>query len=190
MELHLLSNKTINRNPVKKWLFTFPKSGDITRKEFAESLAVNPIEYWQVCQEHHEDGTLHLHALIIYEKKQKKTDIKKHITRVYPDDWKRIHFSHVRSLPHIFDYLKKEDTKPLENIPYNEYNPSYKLLTRARKIKWFNSSYKEFNQIVGTRFTNGTQLYDYLIHLKSLVDSKTSHYQEVQQEPIKKIIGN
>lgn len=101
----------MNRNPIKQWEITFPQStGVITKDKFHESFP--PCKYSICCEEEHSDGGLHLHLGILLIKGISHSKLIKWLEKKWPNDWKRIHISAIRSWDHFNDYVKKEDPTP------------------------------------------------------------------------------
>ena len=101
------------KNAVKQWEITFPKSGDIAvRDSFHEFFP--PSDYSICCQELHSDGTLHLHLGLILKKGITKSKLLEWIMEKFPNDYKRIHISGIRSMTHWQDYCRKEDPNVFE----------------------------------------------------------------------------
>lgn len=103
-----------NRHKIKQWFFTFPKSGDLTKQEFMNSLTeFSPSLYYKCVKESHKDGTSHLHAIYKFTYGVSKANLLKFLKEEYPNDWKRIHIAPVRSMLKAQEYLSKEDQNPL-----------------------------------------------------------------------------
>lgn len=133
---------TSNRNPMKQFFITFPKSGLVTREAFTDSLP--DCVYSSCAQESHEDGSPHLHIITVFVEKITKSKLLKHLAKAYPNDNKRIQVQALRSLKHAGDYINKEDTqvyevgiKPIKHIPY-------KRLPQHEKDKIYQRVCKEF----------------------------------------------
>lgn len=103
-----------NRNPVKQLFITFPKS-NVDKHQFRDDLLRFEPDYYKICEEKHEDGTPHLHAVIRFKNKFSKAFVLKYFKEKYPDDYKRIHVKPVRSIKQSIKYLSKEDPNPLES---------------------------------------------------------------------------
>lgn len=107
-----------NRNPIKQVFVTFPRSGEVTREQLGEAvMQLNP-QYYKCVRETHEDGDPHLHMLLQLKQPKTKAFILKVFKEKYPDNNKSIDVKPVRSLSKTMEYIKKEDTNPLE---YGEF---------------------------------------------------------------------
>lgn len=126
---------TSNRNPIRQMFITFPKS-NISKHEFRDKLLRFEPEYYKVCEELHQDGTPHLHALIKFKNKYSKAKVLSYFKEIYPDDYKRIDVEPVRSITKALLYLSKEDKTPLESGAYIESrNPQHNWLDKfAREL--------------------------------------------------------
>lgn len=97
----------MNRNPIKQWAVTFPQSGGVTRKEFADSF---PPSSETICaQEKHEDGGNHLHLGIKLLKGISKAKLLKWVGTKWPNDFKRIHLQPTKDTKNWGNYCMKED---------------------------------------------------------------------------------
>lgn len=96
-----------NGNPIKQWFITFPKSGDMARKEFVEMFP--PSTWAGCCKEDHEDGTPHLHLLVRFIKGISKPKLKKWIEAKFPNDCKRIDYDPTKDWANTENYIQKED---------------------------------------------------------------------------------
>lgn len=108
-----------NRNPIKQMFITFPKS-TVDKNTFRDKLLRFDPEYYKICEEHHKDGTPHLHAVIKYKNKYSKARVLNYFKEIFPEDYKRIDVQPVRSIAKSLQYLSKEDKEPLESGPYQE----------------------------------------------------------------------
>lgn len=108
---------TKNRNPVKQFFITFPKS-NVDKQSFRDVLLRFDPDYYKLCEEKHKDGTPHLHAIIRTKNKYSKAFVLKYLKEIYPDDYKRIDIETVRSIKNALQYLSKEDPNPLESGEY------------------------------------------------------------------------
>lgn len=113
-------NGTKNRNPVKQFFITFPKSGLVDKVIFRDSLLRFDPEYYKVSQETHADGTPHLHAVLKCKNKYSKSFVLKYFKEKYPDDYKRIDVEPVRSIKNAIQYISKEDSEPLESGEFKD----------------------------------------------------------------------
>lgn len=100
-----------NRNPIKNWFITFPRSVGVTKQVFSDSLP--PTTYKKIVQEEHKDGTPHLHAIVQLSHTKSKAKFIQWFEFKFPTDYHRIHISPIRSLNHTIDYTGKEDPNPL-----------------------------------------------------------------------------
>lgn len=109
----------VNRNPVKQVFITLPHShiDKHTLRDFL--LQFNP-EFYKVSEEHHKDGTPHLHAVVKFKNKYSCTHIVKKFKDEYPNEYKRFDVKPVRSIKHSIRYISKEDPDPLTNGPFVE----------------------------------------------------------------------
>lgn len=107
---------TVNGNKIIQYFITFPTSGSVTKEHFAERLKRLDTHYIKLCEETHEDGQPHFHAVVQLRKpgKSKPATIKL-FKKWYPDDYKRIDVKPVRSLEHSLLYFDKEDKKCYEH---------------------------------------------------------------------------
>lgn len=96
-----------NRNPIKQWEITFPQSGDTERETFYSAFP--PCDYAITCKEEHEDGNPHLHLGIKLKKALSHKKMIKWLEARFPNDWKRIHISPIRSWENFNNYCMKED---------------------------------------------------------------------------------
>ncbi len=116
-----------NRNPIKQWFITFPQcDGVVTKETFCSTLPKSSAN--MVAQETHEDGSPHLHAILVFENAISKTNLLIHLKKVYPNDWKRIHIAPIKSMNKSIAYINKEDPQPLKFGPLN---------SKDRKIEEF-----------------------------------------------------
>ncbi len=99
---------TGNRNPVKQWFITFPKSGSVSREEFVATLP--PMEGYYVCMESHDDGEPHLHVCAKLKHGKSFSKMGKWFAEKWPEDNKRIKYEIVRDWDDVLCYSKKEDT--------------------------------------------------------------------------------
>lgn len=124
-----------NRHKIKQWFFTFPKSGDLTRQEFINSLMeFGEAEFAKCVQETHKDGSKHLHAIYKFQNGVTKTSILKYLKDEYPNDWKRIHLEPVRSMLKAQQYVEKEDTSPYIIGEYKETRGRVKSTGMKKQI--------------------------------------------------------
>lgn len=122
---------TKNRNKIKQWFITYPQWHD-SKNNLRDCLISNfDIDYYKVCQETHEDGNPHFHAVIRLRKPLSKSQILKKFKELYPNKYKRIDVKPVRSIKHSLQYLSKEDTTPLESAGgyVSKRNPKNSILT-------------------------------------------------------------
>lgn len=101
---------TGNRNPVKQWEITYPQSGDEKKEDFVTKFP--PYQYAIAAQETHEDGGNHIHLGLKLKKGLSHSKLVRWLEAKFPDDWKRIHISAIRSWDNFIDYCKKEDPAP------------------------------------------------------------------------------
>lgn len=99
-----------NRNKCKQYFITFPQSGKVTKKEFVDSLP--PVEAGFAVTEEHEDGGMHIHALVKLRNGITKANLLKYIIKKWPDDYKRIDIQITKNLNKAQVYLQKEDPDP------------------------------------------------------------------------------
>lgn len=100
----------MNRNPCKQWEITYPQCAEMKRQDFAESFP--PYHDVIVAEEEHKDGGVHLHMGVKFKKGITKSKLLAWIKIRYPNDWKRIHFSPLKSVKAFWDYCQKEDPTP------------------------------------------------------------------------------
>ena len=130
-----------NRNPVKQLFITFPKSGEITKHDFRDSLLRFEPSFYQVVEEHHKDGSPHLHAVIKFKSKYSKPFVIKYFKEKYPNDYKRIDVKPVRSIKHALAYLSKEDQDPLTSGEFvDTRNPQRQFRERFAKELGYSSA--------------------------------------------------
>lgn len=189
-----------NRNPCKQYFLTIPRTTGlflakcyrlgmhqegISKEELAFLLESEvSINYYKIVKESHQDGGKHLHALIILKKGVSKTNMLKIFKRNMPLDFKRVDIHPTKNLNASLDYLDKEDPFPLENIPYNEYNPKKRLCDSARKCKYYNKILTDFNQLFNTKFPSGISLYEFFQHNK--MSGKVPDFGKYKNNPNKK----
>lgn len=99
-----------NRNPIKQWEVTFPKS-TLSKSDFVAQFP--PSSYSICCQEEHNDGTPHLHMGIKLLKGLSHSKVINYLTAKFPNDWKRIHISPIQDWENFNNYCKKEDPYPI-----------------------------------------------------------------------------
>lgn len=127
-----------NRNPIKQWFFTFPKS-NITKEDFASAIEdLRQPDYYKVALEHHADGSPHLHAVVKFTTGVSKTNLLKKIRYQFPDDYKRIDIQPVRSIQKSIEYISKEDPQPIENRPYTGVITSERKKLHSSIIRLYN----------------------------------------------------
>lgn len=133
-----------NRNPVKQLFITFPHS-TCDKIEFRDKLLRFEPDYYKLCEEKHQDGTPHLHAVIRFKNKYSQSHVLKYFKQIFPDDYKRIDVKPVRSIKKAIDYLSKEDPFPLESGPFESLrNPQRNwAINFARKL-----GYNDLNHLV------------------------------------------
>lgn len=132
-----------NRNPLKRFFVTFPKSTE-SKQQFADRFHEQfPCQYLEIAQESHEDGTPHLHLVAFLKEKASKTKILKYFKDEYPDDYKRIDIAPVRKPSHALKYIRKEDDDPYTvgqlphyigtatPLPYPTYTPIHEEYARS-----------------------------------------------------------
>lgn len=107
-----------NRNPVKQFFITFPRSEQFTKEMFLETMQRFKPDYWKISKETHEDGSPHLHGIFRTTNKFSKAFILKYFKKEFPNDYKRIHVGIVRSIKHCLIYIDKEDLEPLTSGEY------------------------------------------------------------------------
>lgn len=117
------------RNAIKQWSVTFPKSGEVSRQKFAESMP--PYEEVTVSLEAHEDGSPHLHMAIKLKKGLSKSNMLKWIAVKWPNDFKRIDIEPTRSVKQWSDYIQKED--PEAYCVGKEVVKSNKIIDKLKK---------------------------------------------------------
>lgn len=130
-----------NRNPCKQWFLTFPQT-EVSKQDFLDTLQLLEVDYWNVVQEHHKDGSLHLHAILRLRSRRGNTlaQLLKFFQSKYPNDWKRIHLKPVRSIHNAIEYLSKEDCSPLVSGDYVDARDPAKARRQANLDKislWF-----------------------------------------------------
>lgn len=96
-----------NRNPIIQWEVTFPQSGDTDRDTFYHNFP--PCIYAICAKEEHKDDGHHLHLGLKLKKGISHKNLIKWLESKYPDDWKRIHVSPIKSWENWNDYCHKED---------------------------------------------------------------------------------
>lgn len=105
---------TSNRNPIKTWFITFPRT-DISPKDF--QYPKKSTQWIVVVQERHKVRPLshspyqskyHLHICIRLSEPIRKNDLKGWFDRTYPEDCKRIDYKPVGNLKGCFEYMSKE----------------------------------------------------------------------------------
>lgn len=80
MSAHPVPVKTKRPSEVKGWFLTYPQCTLSPEEALAllrDTVPGNPIRYWVISQEKHQDGGNHIHAWIQYDRK----------TRFSPDKW-------------------------------------------------------------------------------------------------------
>lgn len=107
-------SKPKNRNPIKTWEITFPKSGSVSRESFVNSFP--PCVGYICALECHKDGSAHLHLGLKLKKPLSHSKLKDWIESTWPNDWKRIHFTPIRNWGNWEDYCKKEDPNYIQQI--------------------------------------------------------------------------
>lgn len=152
--------KTQNRNPVKQWFITFPKSSiaNVTKASFAQTLNEHEIKFAHIVQEDHKDDTQHLHAVIQFSTGITKSKLLKWFKDTYPKDNKRIHVCPVRSLKKSLEYCGKEDTNPVvlghysdpRNTPTNIYNK--KLHAKIKQLKKWSKNIPELGITINANY--------------------------------------
>lgn len=135
-----------NRNPVKQFFITFPKS-NVDKVTFRDTILRFGPDYYKVVEEKHKDGTPHLHCVLRTKNSYTKKFILTYLKEKFPDDYKRIDVEPVRSIKHALNYLSKEDTSPLVSGEYEERrNPKKSWQTTfAREL-----GYKSVEDLIDT----------------------------------------
>lgn len=129
-----------NRNPMKQFFITFPKSGVVDRQSLLTAVSRFEPDYYLVVRETHADGSPHLHAIIRCKNKYSKSFILKHFKEIYPNDNKRIDVDGIRSISNAIAYLDKEDKTPLTSGPYKDSrNPQRNCNNKFMRELGYNS---------------------------------------------------
>ncbi|AXQ65563.1 MAG: replication-associated protein [Cressdnaviricota sp.] len=102
---------TANRNKVIQWEITFPQSGETPKDTFHSCFP--PATYSICAKEAHADGNPHLHLGIKLKKGISKSNLLKFVEKRFPNDYKRIHVSPIKSWDQWIDYCHKEDADPV-----------------------------------------------------------------------------
>lgn len=135
-----------NRNPVKQLFITFPKS-NIDKSEFRDLLLRFEPDYYKICEEKHQDGTPHLHAVIRFKNKYSKAIVLKYFENKLPLDYRRIDIQPVRSIKKALLYLSKEDSEPLESGEFIENrNPQLNLMKHHMDLLAQSAGYADHAQ--------------------------------------------
>lgn len=101
---------TTNRNKVIQWEITYPQSGETPKETFHSCFP--PCSYSICAKEAHADGNPHLHLGIKLKKGISKANLLKFVEKNFPDSFKRIHISPIKSWEQWIDYCHKEDPDP------------------------------------------------------------------------------
>lgn len=73
------------------------------------------LSVWHITQEHHKDGSLHLHCLLHFTKQIHSRDCR-YLDTVYEDKTYHASIEPTKSVRRWHKYIKKEDTSPLTNL--------------------------------------------------------------------------
>lgn len=166
-----------NRNPIKQWFITFPQSAELSKEDFFQvHQTLGEISYAKAALESHEDGSPHLHLLLILKKGITKSNLLKFYKNTYPDDYKRIDCAAIRNIMATLQYLEKEDDEFFETMPYAEFNPAMARCETARKVKFYNSQVSFFNDTFRTHFKTGRKLYEFLQKYPNIADLGPSEF--------------
>lgn len=112
------TEKGYNGNPLKQWFITFPQSGSIEKHLLHTYFP--PSTFVLTAKEDHEDGSPHLHMVIILTRGISKPTMKRWVEVKFPNDYKRIYHKPVESLQSVIDYCKKEDPSPYTQGDYGK----------------------------------------------------------------------
>jgi hypothetical protein len=118
----------INKNGITQYFITFPQSGDLYREEFVDKLFPDKhVNDKIMCvQEHHKDGQLHLHLGCKLVHKITKPRLLAIITKLWPEDYKRIKIEKMANWQATVRYFKKEDKEPyLHNVILKKQEEEY-----------------------------------------------------------------
>ncbi len=133
----IISSKT-NRNPVKNFFITIPKSLKLTKTDLQSRLP--PYDYVLICQELHKDGEPHLHALVSLKKKLSKSKMLHYLQKKLPEFSRRLDVGVVKSLRNSIDYVKKEDPDVLEDgavkLPNKPFYNEQELIEKKREKRY------------------------------------------------------
>lgn len=105
-----------HRNGLSKVFVTFPKSNE-TKYQFTDKFKDEfRVSEFITAEEKHQDGTPHLHSVIVFEQKYTKAQILNYFKEKYPNDYKRIDIQAVKSYKDAIKYVKKEDNNPYQQL--------------------------------------------------------------------------
>ncbi len=101
-----------DRSTTRKWFLTYPRC-DATKEEcLAHLQSVGKLDEFCICRETHEDGGLHLHAYVFYDKPGvRNADIIKFDFNGYHGNYQS-----VRNRSRVLVYVQKQDADVLTNI--------------------------------------------------------------------------
>lgn len=122
-----------NRNAVQRFFITIPKSEERPRDFILNNSP--PLTYYLCALEQHEDGSPHLHALIILKNKLTKAKLLKYLQTRMPECSKRLDVQVCVSAKHVIDYIKKEDASPEEVGTVSLGRSSIYSMNEQRQVK-------------------------------------------------------
>lgn len=137
---------TTNRGKVKRFFVTFPNScqSEGTKENFLDAFP--PLEYYLACEEEHESGLKHLHALAIVKKKLTQAAMIKYLKATYPAVIDNIHVRPVRNLTDCINYQKGEDPYCFEKGKLKEpefSKATQRLLDKCLEDGWLKPNWRE-----------------------------------------------
>lgn len=166
---------TTNRNKIKQFFITFPKS-TCDKHTFRDHLLRFNPEYYKVSEEKHKDGSPHLHAVLKTKSPYSKAFVLKKFKEIYPHDYKRIDVEGCRSINHARAYISKEDTSPLESGDFKDSrDPKLARLTKfAAQLGW--GSLADVERDVKTLDENCVRLHNFTVSLWQHAREQCSQY--------------
>ncbi len=102
----------VNRHATRQWFLTYPRCEVDKEVLLAHLQTIGTVQEYCICRETHEDGGLHLHAFVRYDKPGvRRADLIKFDILGHHGDYQS-----VRSRRCVLEYVQKEDADVLTNI--------------------------------------------------------------------------
>ena len=132
-----------DRQTTRKWFLTYPRCDDSKEELLTHLQSLGAITEFCICRETHEDGGLHLHAYVYYDKPGvRNKDIVK-----FDFNGHHGNYQSVRSRNRVLEYVQKQDADVLTNIDKDLLVDKTKKRKREN-AEIFESSEKELKDMM------------------------------------------